>query len=85
MNPVKPIVDEVRDLQAEGDLRKKRDPELLRLWEFLQSMKDRGLVRKQEYDLPQVDTVGADPALKPLSNMRMHLTERREPLDISEK
>ncbi len=38
--------------------------ELLRLQEFFQRMKDAGLVRMREYDLPQPDTLGRAMAAK---------------------
>ncbi len=34
------------------------DPDFIRLQEFYKEMKRRGLVRKQEYSLPPLDTVG---------------------------
>lgn len=71
MDSTTPLVDEARELQDEIESLKNPGSELRRLSEFLKSMNARGLVRKQEYDLPLLDTVGADPRLRSLIDRRM--------------
>jgi hypothetical protein len=53
------LTDELERLIAAEGPRVEAEPEYARLARFLQEMKDRDLVRPQEYGLPLVDTVGA--------------------------
>lgn len=53
-----PIVDDVTDQIAMLAKVRAGNEELLRLTEFYDRMKSLGLVRKREYDLPLIDTIG---------------------------
>lgn len=70
MEEEKSLVDQVRELQVKIAPQKQLSTEILRLSEFYQTMKDRGLIRKQEYNLPQLDTIGAESGAHPSSNVR---------------
>lgn len=51
-------VDEVQKVLAEKEQNFAADPEFLRLREFYEDMKRKGLVKKQEYSVPPLDTAG---------------------------
>ena len=51
-------VDEVQKVLAEKEQDFTADPEFLRLREFYEEMKRKGLVKKQEYSVPPLDTAG---------------------------
>lgn len=53
---VKQVQETIRAVEQQaGD-----NPELLKLQEFYLDMQRKGLVRKREYDLPLVDTIGRE-------------------------
>ena len=53
------LVDErILKVLAEHQASAENSAELGRLQEFLRRMKEAGLVRKREYDIPQPDTLG---------------------------
>ena len=51
-------VDEVQKVLAEKEQEFGSNPEFVRLREFYEEMKNRGLVKKQEYSFPPLDTAG---------------------------
>ena len=53
-----PLIDELTDEVARVSAVRTGDDELARLTEFYDRMKSLGLVRKREYDLPLIDTIG---------------------------
>jgi len=54
-----PIAKEVKDALKKKQRESKGDTALLELQKFYEEMKKRGLVMKQEYTLPPLDTVGS--------------------------
>jgi len=52
------VIERVNKAVAEYPVVSKNQEELIRLQEFLQQMKDAGVARTREYDLPQPDTLG---------------------------
>lgn len=52
------IEQRIREILSEWELREARPEGLRRLQEFYSSMKEKGLIRKNEYSIPPLDTVG---------------------------
>lgn len=52
------IVDEVQEALSEANPVGKMSDGLRRLSEFNEEMKRRGIVKKREYNLPLIDTIG---------------------------
>lgn len=52
------VIEQVKKAVAEYPVASKDQGELARLQEFFQRMKDAGVARTREYDLPQPDTLG---------------------------
>ena len=52
------VIERVKKAVTEYPVSSKNQEELARLQEFLQRMKDAGIARTREYDLPQPDTLG---------------------------
>lgn len=57
------IVEEVETVVAQGDAEREASADLRRLMAFYEEMQRQGLVRKQEYNLPLIDTIGRSPRL----------------------
>jgi hypothetical protein len=53
-----PVVEQLKRAIASYPTTCREPEELARLGEFLQRMKDAGIARTREYDLPQPDTLG---------------------------
>ena len=51
-------VSELKETLLETEKRFGANPDFLRLRDFYEEMKRRGLVRKQDYSLPPLDTTG---------------------------
>lgn len=52
------IAEQIQVAMAEHLAEPKDKEELSRLQEFLQKMMDAGVAKKQQYDIPQLDTIG---------------------------
>lgn len=52
------IVEQVKDAIKQGEQTFANDPDFAQLQKFYEDMQRKGLVRKQGYSLPQLDTVG---------------------------
>jgi hypothetical protein len=52
------VIDRVKEALSEHHASCPDTEELTRLQEFFQRMKDAGVAKTQEYDLPQPDTLG---------------------------
>ncbi|CAN5312593.1 hypothetical protein BH20VER2_BH20VER2_04940 [soil metagenome] len=52
------ITETVKDVVAETAKELREDPRFVELERFYASMKRQGLVRKQHYSLPLIDTIG---------------------------
>ena len=52
------LTNEVERVVRDGSQQRAADAEFVRLRDFLEEMRSRGLVVKKEYDLPLMDTIG---------------------------
>jgi hypothetical protein len=68
-----PVVEELKRILVSFPEATPDAAELARLRQFLTEMKDAGVAKTREYDLPQPDTIGRAAASAP----RGHLTKRQ--------
>jgi hypothetical protein len=66
------IEQRIKDVIAEYPLAREAIANLARLQEFLDRMKQAGLIRRREYDLPLPDTLGRSFVPKPRSINESH-------------
>ena len=59
------LTNEVERVVRDGSQQRAADAEFVRLRDFLEEMRSRGLVVKKEYDLPLMDTIGFPLYAKP--------------------
>lgn len=53
-----PILDDLKKTLTEFPLVTRNPEDLARLQQFLKQMKDSGVAKTREYDIPQPDTIG---------------------------
>ena len=52
------ILEDVRIAIQKGETDMTNNPEFIRLKRFYEEMKNKGLIKKQSYNFPQLDTIG---------------------------